>query len=322
MIKLTNESLNFIDNFIGKTNVKDSIYYKKLYTYLNQYYNRDLPKYTIIEKPVKLNLQENRFRSQTITNNIYRLKQYHLISTIINNCKVIIHIYHNDDLTNFVRIILTCIQFMYDLSGSKKNLTITYYLTNCKKIIRNKILTINEVNTGSSSIMDITIWRKEEVYKTTIHELIHFMNLDYKGDTPDIIKHYQNRYNCPSDLMNTFEAYTDFWAILINIYLTTKLLNNPYKFFINCINLEKTFIEYQSHKILRLNRDYNRHTSVLAYYVIKAELFQNLPKTLKAMDVKIGINDKYFDYLLSLKKIEPKKKYDNRTLRMSIIEVY
>ena len=57
--------------------------------------------------------------------------------------------------------------------------------------MKNKILTINEVNTGSSSIMDINIWRKEEVYKTTIHELIHFMNLDYKKDTLDMIKHYQ-----------------------------------------------------------------------------------------------------------------------------------
>ena len=37
MIELTNESLNFINDFINKTNVKDSIYYKKLYTYLNKY---------------------------------------------------------------------------------------------------------------------------------------------------------------------------------------------------------------------------------------------------------------------------------------------
>ena len=157
MIELTNESLKFINNFISKTNVKDSIYYKKLYTYLNKYYNRGLPKHTIVEKPVQFNLQENIFMSQTITNNIYKLKKYHLLKTNINNCNITIHIYHNNDLTNFIRIVLSCIQFMYNLSNSKKNLIITYYLTNCKKTMKNKILTINEVNTGSSSIMDINI---------------------------------------------------------------------------------------------------------------------------------------------------------------------
>ena len=78
MIQLTNESLKFINYFISKTNIKDSIYYKKLYTYLNKYYDKNLPKYTIIEKPVQLYLMENIFMSQTITNNIYNISNFYI----------------------------------------------------------------------------------------------------------------------------------------------------------------------------------------------------------------------------------------------------
>ena len=88
------------------------------------------------------------------------------------------HIYHNDDITHFIRIALTYINFMYILSGSTKRLTITYYLTDNKKVQRNRILTPDEVNTGSTDLSGVTIWRKEEVYNTTIHELIHFFKLD------------------------------------------------------------------------------------------------------------------------------------------------
>jgi hypothetical protein len=111
------------------------------------------------------------------------------------------------------------------------------------------------------------------------------------------------------------------WAILINSYLCTKLLKNPYRFFVNCINLEKTFVEYQSHKIIKLDKDYNRYTNVLSYYIIKAELFRNLPKTLKVLECRIKLTNKYFKYLTSLQKIVPTKKFNDKTLRMSIIEI-
>ena len=57
--------------------------------------------------------------------------------------------------------------------------------------------------------------------------------------------------------------------------------------FVNCLNLEQTFVEYQSHKIIKLDRDYNRYTNVLPFYIIKAELFRNLPKTLKVLECRM-----------------------------------
>jgi len=321
MIRLNKK---YIDLFFNKSRTKDSKYYKELYNYLNQSYIDITPKYTIQELPINIKLNVNQFMSNNIKRHITNLKYYHLLEAIINNNKVTIHIYHSNNIDEFVRIILTYIQFMYNLSNYNKDIFITYYLTNCKKILKNKILTQDEVNTGSSNMHEIIIWRKEEVYKTTIHELIHQMNLDYRDDPIEIIKYYQNKYNCISGTINTFEAYTDMWAILINVYLTTKLLNNNYKFFVEMINLEKLFTLYQGNKILVLNNNYNKHTNVLAYYVLKAELFQSLPKVLKFLNNKIKLDsvDNYFQFLMKLPKLkEVDYKIKTNTLRMSITEI-
>ena len=316
MIQLSPESLNYIHKFTSKMDVKDSKYYKQLFQYFNSYYSSEVPTHTLTEHSVSINLPDNRFISTNIRKSIHRLQKYH----IVKSNRVTMHIYHNDDITHFIRIALTYINFMYNLSGSTKRLTITYYLTDNKKVRRNRILTPDEVNTGSTDSFGVTIWRKEEVYKTTIHELIHFFKLDYRDDKK-ITEYYRHKYNCISETINSFEAYVDFWAILINSFLCTKLLKNPYMFFVNCLNLEKTFVEYQSHKIIKLDRDYNRYTNVLPYYIIKAELFRDLPKTLKVLECRMGLTDKYFEYLRGLHKIVPKKRFTDPTLRMSIVEI-
>ena len=75
------------------------------------------------------------------------------------------------------------------------------------------------------------IWRKEEIIKVTIHELFHLFNCDSKTiDTQSIIKLYQERYNINSTVINTFEAYTEIWANIINCFL---LSGGDYKDFIH-----------------------------------------------------------------------------------------
>ena len=55
-----------------------------------------------------------------------------------------------------------------------------------------------EVNSGSCQIGDTTfinIYRIEELIKVTIHELIHAFRYDNFRDSPQIIRHYQKKYN-------------------------------------------------------------------------------------------------------------------------------
>ena len=108
----------------------------------------------------------------------------------------------------------------------KEKIIINYYLTNNKKYIQSKIPTKDNINSGSclnnrdTSI--INIWRKEEVLKVTLHELIHALCFDDYNDTIEIINHYKQRYSVSSGSVQTNEAYTEIWANLINCFLLSK----------------------------------------------------------------------------------------------------
>lgn len=342
MITLTNESIDLINYCLGKANIKNNnIHIKKLYNLFESYYNDNI-EYNINKCNNKINIS-NPFISNNIIKSINKLNNCHSINSKINNNNINIIVYHNEEnLDIFINVILKYIKFMYNLSDYNKNIHIIYYLTNNEKQInnnkRNIILKPDNVNTGSSNIDKIEIWRKEELLKTTIHELIHHMNLDYRNDSIDLINNYKNKYNISSDIINSFESYVDFWAILINIYLCTKILNNPYQFFIKIIYLEIYFIKFQAQKVLYISRnnnnnviDINKYTNILSYYIIKAELFQNINKTLLIMDYNIKIKnlDNYFKYIKNLKKINNnnifyhinKDNYIYKTMRMSLCDI-
>ena len=343
MITLTHESIELINYCIGKSDIKKSnIRLKKLYDYFNNNYSDKDVVYKI-DKISNNNSITNKYISEKIKKTIDKFKNTDRVLSIINNKNVTINFYHNEkNLDIAIPVILKYIQFMYNISNYSKDIIINYYLTeNDKKISegRNKILTPDNVNTGSSSIDHIDIWRKEELLKTTIHELIHHMDLDYRDESDIIIKKYREKYLINSIEINSFEAYTDFWAIFINIFLCSKILNNPYKFFIKAVYLEKFFINFQSQKVLYISRidnkkiiDINKYSNILAYYIIKNELFNNLNSSLEIMDYNIRMNDlnKYYDYLYKLPKINEnnrkfsnmnKKSYIYKTMRMSIIDI-
>jgi len=323
MIKLSNNSINFINIILDKQKTKGSIYYKKLYEYLDKFsYNISNQNIKITKKKLNIKINKNKFLSETIKNEIYKLKQYHLVTFNVNKNKVKLHIYHDQDITTFINTIIIYINYIYNLSKAKKDVTIYYYLTNYKKKMKTKILTPDQVNTGSTNMLTgvIQIWRQEEVYKTTIHELIHLFHLD-GFHCLELSEYYKKKYQCTSQDVLINEAVTDFWAILINIFLTTKLVNKSYDEFVLFINCEKTFIKYQAQKILNLNKNYNLYTNVLSYYVVKAELFENLSRTLKIIDVKINNYNKLYKYLQTIKKIQQNKNINDKTLRMSIIEL-
>jgi hypothetical protein len=343
MITLTHESIELINYCLGKSDIKKSnIRLKKLYDYFNNYYlDKDIP-YNI-DKILNNNLITNKYISEKIKKTINKFKNKDKVSSKINNHNVIINFYHNEtNLDIAIKVILKYIQFMYNISNYGKDIIINYYLSENDKNIgigRNKLLTTDNVNTGSSSIDNIDIWRKEELLKTTIHELIHHMDLDYRDESDIIIEKYKEKYLINSVRINSFEAYTDYWAILINIFLCSKILNKPYNFFIKAVYLERYFINFQAQKVLYISRtdknkiiDINKYSNILAYYIIKDELFNNLNSSLDIMNYNIKMKNlnKFNNYLYNLPKItENNKKYSNmnkksyiyKTMRMSIFDI-
>jgi hypothetical protein len=168
------------------------------------------------------------------------------------------------------------------------------------------VLNATHVNTAFTqtcplTYAEIVVYRKEEWFKVFIHETFHNFGLDFSGMNNDIIT------NCILDIfdvnseVNSYEAYTEFWAEIINCcFCSFQLLKNKEDTneFLNnsliLINFERTYSFFQlvkildymglNYKNLYLNdinsktlREnlYKEKTNVLAYYVIKTILLNN-----------------------------------------------
>ena len=326
--KLTPKSNNYYNFFSDKVKITKSIYYKKLFDNLNKYKyddNIDIKSSTKIVNRANIDyLKTNKFISNKIIDSIQRFDNLTKFFFVYKNVNVNINVYHKSkySLDNFINIVSSIIKFIINLSDFKQPININYYLTDCEKKIKHKILTTDEVNTGSSNSKIILIWRKQEVFKTTIHELIHYTNLDNKYTIDsELEKYYLDKYESTSDNMLINESYTDFIAILINLFITTKLLNKDYNYFLKILHLEILFIKYQAMKILNLNKNYNKYTSVIPYYVIKAELFNQLPKALKIIDANVKNINKLQNHMKTFNKIEKSNQITDNDLSMTIINL-
>ena len=254
--------------------------------------------------------------------------------------------YKNESLDLFIDILMYCLSFVSMLSTHhKKNIRMNYYLLDSRRVLDDDfIFDKEEVNGGACSSIDsacdITVWRKEEIIKVSIHELIHCLGYDYRNDNSEIIQHYQQKYGIMSPKMNTFEAYTEIYAELLHCYLLSRFCKqvyekiNQYDLFVSNVGIEIEFSKLQSSKVITLlekNKDVNKETNVTAYYLIKTELFRDIQNFLQFClqsnkdIIKLTDVSKYFDYLKKLKKINKKKYkvsgYLKQTTRMTCLEI-
>jgi hypothetical protein len=285
----------------------------------------------------------NPFVSDEILHSIKSLNNNLKLILKINNNILTINIYYNNhNLKKFVSNIIIVISFIFHLMNKNVgNVNINYYITDHKKIIDKDIkdgLNYGHINNGccNPATNTIDIWRIEEIMKVTIHELFHLFNCDKSmNDDYNIINMYKNRYNINSDRVNTFEAYTEIWANILNCFL---LSNNEYKNFVKYINLEKSWANIQAYKIFYLTNldkketvDINKYTNVLAYFIIRCEIYNNFKDFIKLFSKNVCNNSKvYFEFLQNVNKLISKdefikkiskKNYIYKSLRMSAMEI-
>jgi hypothetical protein len=156
-----------------------------------------------------------------------------------------------------------------------------------KIIISNDFLSSQNVNSGSSSVKMIMIWRSEESIKVFIHELIHYLDKDVKYDYnfDNIIKIKLGNINYPI-LIN--ETITELQAQLFHtIYITNYLnkINDNYNLnisnFKTLYNYEHIFSWYQFAKIMDfysikkfkeeyLINNFNQSSNIFSYYILKS----------------------------------------------------
>ena len=285
------------------------------------------------------------YASENITKKIQNYDIKYSFTMEFNHSLVSVNIYSEKKIlnTNFLYELKKYIQFVISIHPVNVNITINYHLSDEKKMVKNGILTKKEVNSGSCMVKDsesiINIWRKEEILKVTIHELIHALRYDSYNDNKDVIQHFTSKYDTNSTKINTHEAYTEIWANLINCFLISQSYNGGNKkMFRELVSIEKFYSIFQAqkvmfHSITKNGLDIDKNTNITAYFLIRAELYQRLNEFLKFcrlenLDyVKIKNTEKWLVFLQSKEIIKKKNIFKNKkshlykNLRMTILEL-
>ena len=341
----TEDSMRLRKYFSRSTSDSINNEVNKLFRFLKKIPLNEITFLSIDDTEESPNSIDSPFISNEIKQEFLQLTMKKTVKISVNSIHVTIHIYSKGEpLNQFIHHLLTCLQLMTNITNTEnRKITLNYYLTDQKKT---SSFTIgkNEVNSGSCSYSPteatIHIWRKEEILKLTLHELIHALGFDYR-DPPEITEYYNTKYNLESSEIRSYEAYTEIWASLFNCYLLSQNVtkNKQHIFFQNMVQLEQTFSEFQSQKIFYLTQkkqDINKNTSVLAYYIIKNELYQDLSRFLSFCRrknqgyIKITQNEPFISFLMKRKKVTKHNKRFNRlknpyirnTLRMSLNELH
>ena len=218
-----------------------------------------------------------------------------------------------DEFNRYVHLIMMWLIIVktYAVDGANANtLYLYFYFTPLVKQIPKVGETIDKihVNTGmtfihNSTPMEIVIFRREEWFKVFLHETMHSFNLDfsntYSPDTSNKIRSMfgLHEYQCDVEL---FEAYTEFWANIINalfcsfLYTPNNKKDDMIKNWAEIMNTEIHFSMIQMIKILKHMKihyhdlcdpqvktpNYKENTPVLSYYIIKTILLYNFQEFL------------------------------------------
>jgi hypothetical protein len=249
-------------------------------------------------------------------------------------------------MNNFVNLYETPIQ--------KYHLELVIFASDEKKIFPKKgeILTGDNVNSGSCYPKKIiNIWRKEELIKVLIHELIHFYGIDFHDSTQnyqklsDVVNNIKLDDNCDSiDSCN--ESYTETLALIINTYIISKLIKHD---FFELLTYEIYFTSAQVIKIIQHHNGNNirdifrikfkQLTSVRSYFIIKFMLLLHIESFLQMVDEhKLKIGSNLIEYANYVYNVMTQRKYilvsdntiknfnnfdkDNKSLKMTLFDLF
>jgi hypothetical protein len=213
-----------------------------------------------------------------------------------------------------VKDCITWLYMMYNKGagvGCKppKELVCWFYLTSAQKVVGvggagNNVLSAIHANTAFTRtcvpVNEIVIYRAEEWFKVFIHESIHTFGLDFSDRDDAALKTCADLVrrrlglNSKNTEVNVYEAYTEFWAEIINILFIAGM--RPLHVVDAMIALETAFSVGQMHKVLgemgltirdlitrspAVSAQYRENTSILSYYVLKTIILCNMGEFLR-----------------------------------------
>ena len=194
------------------------------------------------------------------------------------------------------------------ISNTYKNLNIEIYDTpfkkefHCNNHKKCGNLSHNNVNSGLSYLNNIVIFRREEMLKLLIHELIHALDIDNKYETIQDKKKILELYNINNTNFLVNESYVETWAVIINIFLVLhekKMYKTKEEGFIlfrkyikkeiihsfqQCSKLCKFYNIDDFNKIYRRNKNTIKYTdgvNTFSYHIIKTINLNNINNFIK-----------------------------------------
>ena len=300
--------------------------------------NKKNNNYVLEEKEVtKINIfEKNPYIPERFKGTIRSFNKNYSYRVNFPKCSIDLNIHCKDEnIDELLYHILEILKFMMSIDDNKKSFSLHIYLTDYKKSLSRGTYTPEGVNSGSTDRNNtIIIWRKEDILKVLIHEIIHLLGFDNVEDNDDIIDHYNEKYNLGNKKLNIYEAYTEIWALLIHSYylalvtqktLTTKI--SVKELFLDYVLIEKHWCNELGGKLLdffKEGEDVDERTNTTSYYIIKTEILNDLKGFLDLcknpkLSMKMNDNKRFLNYLKNLGKIKKIKSSQKRLSSTMII---
>ena len=258
---------------------------KLLYKYFQD--NNNIHEFNIIKDVSVIDILKNTAIDKVNLNHVSKYKYDKIICTCAN---VDLNIYIpidtiDEDLDELLYNICNITVKLRYLSRSEKFIDTHIFLIDNPKLIpesSNIILGQSHINSAytlfTKTSNDIYMWRKEEVQKVFIHELLHALDF-CSAIVPQRSYDFHRYFSLHSNNLYFGEAYVEFYATLINILL----IADNYSMVESMIKREQKHSIYQAAKILRYYTIYNfndiyikkdklfkEDTNVFMYYIIKS----------------------------------------------------
>ena len=334
---LEDYTFKYIDKLFSKRVDKEELHIDEIFTMFSQI-NKKNNNYILEEKePTKINIfEKNPYIPQSFKNTVRSFHKNYSYRVNFPNCSVDLNICCKDENINeLLNHILEVLRFMMSIDDNKKSFSLHIYLTDYKKSVSRGSYTPEGVNSGSTDRNNsIIIWRKEDILKVLIHEVIHLLELDNVEDSQEIIDHYNEKYGLGNKKLNVYEAYTEIWALLIHSYylalvtqksLTTKI--SVKELFNDYVLIEKYWCNELGGKLLdffKEGEDVDERTNTTSYYIIKTEILNDLKGFLDLcknpkLSLRMNKNKRFLDYLKKLSKIKKIKSSQKRLPSTMII---
>ena len=293
-------------------NSKGRNFMRNIFTLIqNESIKRNILPENILENLLRIEKDiYSEFTSLEVIDEIETLMKYKIIYTVTyKNININLTVFNSSSTfpKKDLEIILKRTIFMAELKQKQNNnnsVTINMVIIMSRKkkkiIMDGKTLGPNEINSGVSTYSSnkndtkVVIYRKEELNKLIIHELLHNLRLDF------IYIDYNQFHRIvninPNTNITFNESYTEIIACLINSILCSYESGNKKNRKLACqfINYELCFNVFQVSKILvnygfnhggdffckyKDNR-YKQNTNVFSYFIIKTSLLLNIDKFL------------------------------------------